>query len=195
MSDKIALIIGNGASREKLNLPKMKEYNPELTFFGCNALYRQFQDNSLPDYLVAVDDGMISEILQSDFLKDRFLVPPYNERWEPADCNPRRPRSNAGMAAMLEAIKMGYTTLVCVGFDFLIADNELSTSNLFDGTDNYGPETRASAADNPGRVNFLNYVAIKNPHVNFLFAYPENHQLQRVFADNIKSALYSEIFF
>lgn len=192
--DKIALIIGNGMSRKDLDLKALKRENPDLIFFGCNALYREDMDNTIPDFLVAIDDGMIEEIAGSRFPQIRVLIPPVNERWEPADCNPRRPRSNAGMAAMLEAIKKGFTTLICIGFDFLYTDREQSTSNLFDGTPNYGPETRASAADNPGRVNFLNYTALKNPHVNFLFAYPEDQQLQRVFANNIKSAVYADIF-
>ena len=44
------------------------------------------------------------------------------QQYEPAECNPARPRSNAGMNAMLEAIKKGFTTLYMFGFDFILDD-------------------------------------------------------------------------
>ena len=166
-----AFIIGNGTSRKGFDLTRLKPYG---TVFGCNALYRDFPDYSLPDFLVSIDDGIITEIEHSDFPSKRFIVPPIDERWEPSECNIGRPRSNAGMNAMREAIKMGYDQLICLGFDFLIQDDKQLLSNMYDGTQNYGPETRANAADNPGRVNYLQWLVAKNPEVDFIFIFPDD---------------------
>lgn len=189
-----AIILGNGETRKELDLLKLKEANPDVPFFGCNALYRDFKpDYRLPDFLVAIDEGMIREIRSSDFPQERVIVPPENERWEPAECNPRRPRSNAGMNAMLEAIKRNHTKLVCFGFDFLITDPDLSTSNLYDGSPNYGPETRAVYADNFGRANFLNWIAIRNPHIDFIFAFPKEYSFHRFFSVNIMAVTFEKL--
>ena len=56
----IAFIIGNGTSREHFDLQKLRKG----TVFGCNALYRVYE----PDYLVAIDDGIIDEINENPFL-------------------------------------------------------------------------------------------------------------------------------
>ena len=166
-----AFIIGNGTSRKGFDLARLKPYG---TIFGCNALYRDYPDHSIPDFLVSIDDGIITEIEHSDFPSKRFIVPPIDERWEPSECNIGRPRSNAGMNAMREPIKMGYDQLICLGFDFLIQDDKQLLSNMYDGTQNYGPETRANAADNPGRVNYLQWLVAKNPEVDFIFIFPDD---------------------
>ena len=168
---KTAFIIGNGTSRKGFDLTRLKPYG---TVFGCNALYRDYPDHSIPDFLVSIDDGIITEIEHSDFPSKRFIVPPIDERWEPAECNIGRPRSNAGMNAMREAIKMEYNQLICLGFDFLIQDDKQLLSNMYDGTQNYGPSTRANAADNPGRVNYLQWLVAKNPEVDFIFIFPDD---------------------
>jgi hypothetical protein len=170
-----SLIVGNGTSRSKIDLPKMRKFYDVM--FACNAFYRdQAPEYVMPDYLVAIDDGMIQEILESDFPKERVIIPPEDERWEPFACNPARPRSNAGMNAMTEAIRQGSDVIVCVGFDFLLVSNrQQSVSNMFDGTKNYGPETRTSWVDNYGRMRYLEWMAKQNPSVTFNFLYPEEN--------------------
>ena len=66
-----AYIIGNGPSRKGVDLSKL----PGKTF-GCNALYRDFE----PDYLLSGDAGIIKEICQSDYPKDRWCIFP---DWSP----------------------------------------------------------------------------------------------------------------
>jgi len=176
-----AFIIGNGTSRKGFDLTRLKPYG---TVFGCNALYRDFPDYSLPDFLVSIDDGIIAEIESSSFPSKRFIVPPIDERWEPAECNIGRPRSNAGMNAMREAIKMEYDQLICLGFDFLIQGGDQFLSNVYDGTDNYGPETRANAGDNPGRVNYLQWLVRKHPEVDFIFIVPDIEKITKIFGEN-----------
>ena len=143
MSDnKIAFIIGNGKSRQAIDLSSLVGKG---TIFGCNALYRNF---SKSDYLVAIDDRMIKELLEIT-LDDKHpsigevIIPPEDERWESAEYSPNRRRSNAGMNAMLEAIRREHNILYCLGFDFIL-EGEKSIENIYKGSKNYEPSTQLS---------------------------------------------------
>ena len=182
--ENTAYIIGNGASRQPFDLMILRGKG---TVFGCNALYRDFSFTSpkyvLPDFLIAIDDAITVEIESSDFPSNRVIIPPENEKWEPVelhwgrsatkDWNPARPRSNAGMNAILEAIKKGYGDLYIFGFDSLVVDNKVALSNLYDGTDCYGYDTRANLQDTRNRMTFLGWVIEKNPDTHFTFCYPK----------------------
>jgi len=176
---KTAHIIGNGASRKSFDLLELKNKG---AVFGCNALYRDYKPNyTLPDYLVAIDDAIIIEIGSSDFPAERILIPPEEEKWEPVELhwgravnkkwNPARPRSNAGMNAILEAIKLGYDNLFIFGFDFLVVDENIAMSNLYDGTDCYGLETRANLQDTRNRMKYLGWAIEKYLDIQFNFCY------------------------
>ena len=183
--ENTAYIIGNGASRQPFDLMILRGKG---TVFGCNALYRDFSFTSpkyvLPDFLVAIDDAITVEIESSNFPSNRVIIPPENEKWEPVelhwgrsatkDWNPARPRSNAGMNAILEAIKKGYGDLYIFGFDSLVVDNKVALSNLYDGTDCYGYDTRANLQDTRNRMTFLGWVIEKNPDTHFTFCYPKD---------------------
>lgn len=163
------------------------------TIFACNAFYRDFTPKyELPDYLVAIDDPIITEIECSDFPSSKFIVPPIHEQFEPRECSPHRARSNAGMNAMLEAIKKDHRILYCFGFDFLLAD-ERSLSNLYDGTNAYEACTRANESDTINRVNYFEWMANKFDHVRFIFVYPDTDSLsvRRVNSANVSGMLYS----
>jgi len=184
-----AFIIGNGLSREGFDLESLRGKG---TIFGCNALYRDFT----PDYLVSIDNAIVSEvegaIERGEFDGDRFIVPPFNEQFEPKEFNPYQPRSNAGMNAMLEAIKMGAKEVYCLGFDFLI-DSEISVANIYDSTPCYGPETRANRRDNVNRAAYMEYVALENRDVLFTFVFPrteEQLKLLTVSCDNVQGMFY-----
>lgn len=166
-----AFIIGNGKSRDGFDLESLRPYG---TIYGCNALYRDFK----PDYLVAIDKPIIDEITKSDFPKKRFIIPPEEEQFEHPSFNPfSRFRSNAGMNAMIEAIKHGKRELICLGFDFIINTN-LGVSNMYDGTNAYGPETRTSIADNVRRVKYLDWFARQNNKVQFRMMLPRTKDLR-----------------
>jgi len=166
MSNNPAFIIGNGESRRNFDLNDIKGVAP---IYGCNALYRDFS----PDWLVAVDEGVIDEINSSNFPKESTLFPRSKaEEYEPADMHPGRnryPRNNSGMYAMQRAIEKDHNVLLCLGFDFLINDSYLSCTNLFAGTKNYGAETHANFEDNAGRIHYLEWFARKNKDVVFIF--------------------------
>lgn len=187
----IAFVIANGTSRLGFDLRQLKGMG---TIYGCNALYRDYApEYELPDILVAIDDGMIEEILNSDFPKSRFIAPLPKDRWEPAECNPNQPRSNAGINAMIEAIKMGATTIIGLGFDFMLFDPDQSTSNIYDGSNNYGPTTRAQYSDNFGRANYLNWLANKYTNIDFMLCYKTIVPMHRVTANNISAITYEQL--
>ena len=58
-----AVCLGNGQSRQGLDLAKMKDY---ATVIGCNAIYRDFT----PNILVALDSRMAHEIYRKAYLKN-----------------------------------------------------------------------------------------------------------------------------
>jgi hypothetical protein len=198
----VAFIIGNGKSRDNFDLTKLKGHG---TVFGCNALYRDFPDHSLPDYLVAIDQAITEEIQSSKFPKDRFIVPPFEEQFEDPEYNPyNRFRSNAGVNAMLEAIKMKYDVLYCLGFDFMLRNPKRSLGNMYDGTNAYGIETRSRYTDNLNRVKYMQFLARKYNRVKFKFVVPrygnkdEYHNLNAknvfgVFYDSFEASLSKDI--
>lgn len=168
---KRAFIIGNGPSRQKFNLKLLQGHG---TIFGCNALYRDFPKFDIPDFLVAIDDKIIEEITESKFPKDRVVIPPEDERHEDVEFNPNaRLRSNAGVNAMLEAIKKGHRELYCLGFDFMLKNPNRSLGNIYDGTNAYGPETRSRYIDNMNRVKYMEFIAKKFTHIQFKFVVPQ----------------------
>ena len=183
-----AFIIGNGKSREGFDLEQLRPYGE---IYGCNALYRDFE----PDWLIAIDDPITEEIMNSDFPKEKFINPTFEEQFEHPEFNPfSRFRSNAGMNAMVEALKRGKRELICLGFDFIINDN-LSVSNLYDGTNAYGPETRTSVADNLRRVNYLNWFAQKNYVAQFRMILPrhKNLRVHKMNSVNIRGMFIDEL--
>ena len=183
-----AFIIGNGKSREDFDLEQLRPYGE---IYGCNALYRNFE----PDWLVAIDEAITKEIQESDFPQDKFIHPIYEEQFEHPEFNPfTRLRSNAGMNAMIEALKRGKRELICLGFDFIIND-KLSVSNLYDGTNAYGPETRTSIADNVRRVKYLDWFATKNNVAQFRMILPrqKNIAVHKMNSANIRGMFIDEL--
>jgi hypothetical protein len=191
MKTTTACIIGNGASRKDLDLETLRDVG---TIFGCNALYRDFE----PDYLVAIDDKMIEEIKQSYTHLNRCIFPHENDRYEPPEVygltKGPTPRSNAGMVAMQYAIAMGFNELICFGFDFLVVDDAIAISNLYDGTNGYEMETRTVLQDTRNRMRFLAWLIENNPNVNFVFAYSNNMKVYAPISDNVKVNLNYEHF-
>ena len=183
MKSKIAFVIGNGVSRKSIDLHTLIGNG---TIIGCNALYRDFDQW---DVLVAIDDGMIEEVLPlmkslGDDRVQKVTVPPEDERWEDPEYSPNRRRSNAGMNAMIEAIRTNHDIIYCLGFDFLL-EGEVSTDNIYKNTKNYGPETHAREEDNYYRVKYLEWFCNKYNTTKFVFVIPDNAKTKPVDAENV----------
>ena len=170
----IAFIIGNGVSRKPIDLHQLKD---EGTIFGCNALYRDFLDY---DYLISIDNEIIDEVTV-EAKDERLIIPPEEERWE---LNGSGKRSNAGMNAMLEAIRRNHNKLYCLGFDFLVRD-DISTDNIYKNSFAYGPATHASQSDNFNRTKYLEWFASDNHETSFTFVLPSNSKYYSLNAPNI----------
>lgn len=165
-----AFIIGNGSTRENLPLEDLKGHG---TIYGCNALYRDYPAFNIPDYLVAIDPEIIKEIRESDFPNNRFIIPPYDEQFEPEEYSPLRFRSNAGMNSMLEAIKADHNFLYCIGFDFIFKDIDIASGNVYDGTPAYDESIRATENDCENRMKYLSWFMRKHSNVSFIFVVPK----------------------
>lgn len=182
IDNNVAFIIGNGISRKGFDLNKLKD----KTTIGCNGIYNEFT----PKFIVAIDDVYIDILYNSDFPQHRLLIPPEYERFE---MNNSGRRSNAGMNAMLEAIKKGNTTLYCLGFDFLIKDKDKSLSNIFEGQEGYGPETKANYTDNLNRVQYLNWFTKQYPDIEFIFVLPRSDlEIHDLTSPNISGIFYDD---
>lgn len=188
-----AFIIGNGPSRKDYPLEKLKDKG---TMFGCNALYRDFyKKHDLPHYLVAIDEKIITEIEHSDYPSSRFIVPPFKEQFEPQDYRPGvQTRSNAGMNACFEAIKRGHNEIYLLGFDFIIANKDIATGNLYDGTNGYEMETRATFSDSIARVKFFDWFANKHNNIDFYIVIPEGSDVHPLRSDNVRGLHYKDLF-
>lgn len=183
-----AFIIGNGKSREAFDLSSLKPFGK---IYGCNALYRDFE----PDYLVAIDEAITEEIRASNFPKEKFIHPPFEEQFENPEFNPfTRLRSNAGMNAMIEALRHGHRELICIGFDFII-QNDLALSNMYDGTNAYELKTRTSLQDGLRRSLYLNWFAKKNYVAQFKMILPRIKQLKihQLSSPNIRGMFLDEL--
>lgn len=178
--NKVGIIIGNGVTRKLIDL---NDLVGKGTLFGCNALYRDFDKW---DYLVTIDQGMTREVRNSEGIygNGTVIVPPAHEQYESSEYSPMRRRSNAGMNAMMEAIKKDHNVLYCLGFDFLL-NGEVSTDNVYKNTENYGPETHANQNDNFYRAKYLEWYANQNSDTRFIFVFPEDTLKKDLDCDNV----------
>ena len=187
-----AYVIGNGTSRLGIDLRTLGSG----TVIGCNALYRDFApDYDLPHILVAIDDPITDEINASDFPEDRFFHAEWEDQHEPMAMHRSNvvPRSNAGCFAIQTAIREGYTRLTCLGLDFLVVDQDQAVSNVYDGSNAYGQEQRASNADSRARMGFLGHLIENNPDISFEFLYPDALSVYEPDAKNCRIIRFSDL--
>ena len=136
----VAFVVGNGKSREPINLQHLKQFGK---VYACNAVYRTFR----PDYLIAVDVKMILEITQHRWQLD-------NEVWT----NPNRsynaiPNLNlfnpskgwsSGPTALWLASQHGYEKIYILGFDYRGLNDGRSFNNIYANTRNYKKSTESA---------------------------------------------------
>lgn len=183
-----AFIVGNGVSRNSIVLNELVGQAP---IYGCNALFRDFDKW---DYLVSIDQGMVTEIGNSEGLygNGTVIVPPGDQQYEPHEYSPHRRRNNAGMIAMDIAIKGGFDILYLLGIDFVLEGN-ISTDNVYKNTQNYGLETHSTQDDNFYRMKYFEWFVRKNKEVKFIFVIPEDFRVRNVDSDNVLT-MTSDIF-
>jgi hypothetical protein len=148
-TDKPALIIGNGRSREGLDLASLNRN--AIVMYGCNALYREFRTSDFRAHYLAVrDTAMLAEMVSANVpLKTPLIVSPaarfrfgwhdrdtgwLREHFPPEniiDAEEHRPMT--GEMVALHAARRGHPDIYLIGFDFCFG------SNLYEGSINYEP--------------------------------------------------------
>jgi hypothetical protein len=137
-NSKIAFVLGNGISRNKLKLENLQKYS---TVYGCNAIYREYD----PDYLIAVDVKMVNEIVAAEYHK-------HHQVWT----NPNKGVStkshlhfftphkgwSSGPTALWFASQHGHRDIYIFGFDFQGINGKFN--NVYADTFNYKRSTDAA---------------------------------------------------
>lgn len=126
----IAFVLGNGISRQGLDLNQLRKLGP---IYGCNALSRDFT----PDVLVATDRPIAENIQASGYArKNRF----YTRRPLPGTGAQRVPEPyfgySSGPIAVALAAQDNARRIYLVGFD-MGPNPENRINNLYAGTEFY----------------------------------------------------------
>jgi len=75
----------------------------------------------------------------------------------------------------------------------MIKDPKQCTSNVYEGTNAYGPETHATYEDSVNRIKYMNWFAHQNPGVEFVFLFDAGEINKKwVTAQNIQTATYKD---
>ena len=133
-------IIGNGVSRQKYDLEKLRSRGK---IFGCNALFRNFR----PDYLVAIDQRMMNEIMAAGYTDNVYFLGFHHQfdrkiyheilKDDPLDLA----TDISGTTALNLSLKLFPETknVFILGFDDLWDKGKHAKyNNIFKGTKNYG---------------------------------------------------------
>ena len=132
----IAFVLGNGLSRQHLNLAHVKNHG---MIYGCNALYREFT----PDVLVATDRPISEAIQHSGYAKKHCF---YTRKPLPDSGARRVPTTyhgySSGPNAVGIAVQDQHHRIYLVGFDMGPAKNN-SFNNIYAGTEFYKSTTAA----------------------------------------------------
>ena len=133
-----AFVIGNGVSRQCLNLRSLT--NKGITY-GCNAQYREFE----PNYLIAVDVKMVNEIIEAGYHKKHQLWTNPNKGIQTKHgvnfFSPHKGWSS-GPTALWFAATQEHRTIYIFGFDYQGLDGKFN--NIYANTFNYKKSTDAA---------------------------------------------------
>lgn len=133
MESRKAFVLGNGVSRNGINLKSLQEKGK---VYGCNALYRDFK----PDYLVAVDIKMIREIYESGYSTNNLVYAnPHKLLDHMTSINFLDPALgwSSGPTALWLATTHGYDEIYVLGFDFIGLNNGRLFNNVYADSQNY----------------------------------------------------------
>ena len=166
-----AFVLGNGVSRQPINLYSLKSYGP---IYGCNAIYRDFD----PDYLIAVDVKMVLELNRVKYqIKNPNVWTNPNKAYNTfPNLNFFSPSKgwSSGPTALWLASTHGHKKIFIIGFDFTGTDGGKHFNNIYSDTENYkklrdGPtyygnwlkQTVDVIRENPS-INFVRVIASDN---------------------------------
>ena len=134
-----AFIIGNGPSRQKLDIEALKGLG---TVYGCNAIYRDLA----PHFLCAVDKKMIYEIIKSKYYENNYCYFKQLSSTPAAIADHPNVKlvaermshpPNSGVLALWAAINAKQHEIYLLGFDLSNPNNKQFVENVYAGTENY----------------------------------------------------------
>ena len=134
----VAFVVGNGKSREPINLQHLKQFGK---VYACNAVYRTFR----PDYLIAVDVKMILEITQHRWQLDNEVWTNPNRSYNSIPnlnlFNPSKGWSSGPTALWMASHMHGYDKIYVLGFDYRgtkdVNGEYKRVNNIYADTQNY----------------------------------------------------------
>lgn len=175
-NSKIAFVIGNGTSRQGIELASLNSLGP---VYACNAVYRTYQ----PDYLIAVDTKMVLEIAKAGYQLKNEVWTNYNKTYEKLrGFNYFEPSLgwSSGPTALNLASEHGYETIYILGFDYKGTSND-KVNNIFADTPNYKKSTdKATYFGNWLRQTGI--VIQKNPKIRYIRVLGENEFIPEPFS-------------
>jgi hypothetical protein len=125
-----AFILGNGLSRQHLNLAHLKNCG---RIYGCNALYREFT----PDVLVATDRPIATQIQESGYsAKNQFYTRRPIEGLGALQVLKQYHGYSSGPNAMALAAADGNKMIFLLGFDMGPIEDK-TFNNIYAGTEFY----------------------------------------------------------
>ena len=132
-NNHIAFVLGNGVSRENIDLSELKALGK---VYACNAVYRTFA----PDYLIAVDVKMVLEINKSGYQKKNQVWTNPNRAYDRMQgLNFFQPSKgwSSGPTALWLASQHGYEKIYILGFDYKGLGDGSKFNNIYANTQNY----------------------------------------------------------
>lgn len=130
---KIAFVVGNGTSREPVDIPSLRKNGP---IYGCNAIYR----TETVDHLISVDAKMVTEITKSGYQMKNPVWTNYRKGFEKFDgLNYIVPRLgwSSGPTALFLASQHEKDHIYILGFDYKGLKNGKRINNIYANTLNY----------------------------------------------------------
>jgi len=190
--NKPALIIGNGKSRLKVDLYKLKD---KFNTYGSNAIYRDF----MPDVITALDPGIFEELVTNQVYNHTQMFTRYNPTRLARIHNEQMPirliefpgqyldsgNSNIYLASQHE----NNNKIYMLGFDYISDDDTLN--NVYAGTANYGTGKHIEPYLIAKWQQRLQHILNINPTKQFIRVKINNHTVQ-VSAINFKEITLDE---
>jgi len=156
-----AFVLGNGESRQKLNVSPLSKYG---FIYGCNGIYRDLR----PDFLITVDPTMAKEIAKTDYIDRWQVYTPYSDL-QKLHKNfvlfKSSARLCAGVTASLIAIQHGAKEIYLIGHD-LGSSNGL-INNIYKNSNNYKQAWEDDESFNVYTPHYLQLLK-SHPHIDFI---------------------------
>ena len=163
-----AYCIGNGPSRQKFDLNKLKATGQT---YGCNALYRDF----VPDYIFSIDSPVtISMVKDKVYEKCIHYTPSLEVNRHPKGgpsylhLIPNNPHWICGNQAIWTAGVHGHKNIYLLGYDFREYGKD-QLNNIYQYTENYG-ERHSDTVFTGWLKQFRDMIKMR-PDVNFIMVH------------------------